>query len=350
MPNRDVVCLSVDGRMLCPALFVACSVKSAAAGKGRAFDVVIVAPAGDLTAEHRSFARSRGIVLDDSLDAAALSAIHVRQDRFSPANLVRLLLPSHFRDRYRRLIYLDADLTVHGDISVLFDLDMQGHAVAAVPAGRVLLNLPEAERTWIMNHFAELGMTPPYRYFNAGVMVIDPQTWCANRIGARTIAFIKANPELCYLLDEDGLNAVLDGDVLDISPTWNTRPEAFARGKPLPRIMHYAGPNKPWKRFRKFKRLFEHRDAYRLYEEFFRETPWSDWLSSQWTLGDLIGSLRHEVTAAWTRCTSKDPLRDPARRAAYEAELADYKAATRYADIEQKLVQAEQAWPGAKPM
>jgi lipopolysaccharide biosynthesis glycosyltransferase len=114
--------------------------------------------------------------------------------------------------------------------------------------------------------------------------------------------------------------------------------------------MHYAGPNKPWKRFRKFKRLFEHRDAYRLYEEFFRETPWSDWLSSQWTWADLLGSLRHEVTAACIKWTVKNPLRDPVRRAAYEAELTNYKATTRYADIEQNLFQAEQAWQGTKPM
>lgn len=339
MPDSTAVCLSVDGRMLYPAFFVACSVISAVADKGREFDVVVVAPAGDLTAEHRYFAKARGIILDDSLDAAELSTVYIQQDRFSPAALVRLLLPRHFRDRYRRLIYLDADLTIHGDISVLFDLDMLGKSVAAVPAGRVLLNLPDPERTWVMNHFAELGMTPPYRYFNAGVMLIDPQTWCANQIGERTIAFIKANPELCYLLDEDGLNAVLDGDVLDISPTWNTRPEAFMRGEALPMIMHYAGPNKPWKRFRKFKRLFEHRDAYRLYEEFFRDTPWPDWLSSQWTVGDLIGSLRHEVTAAWNKWTCKDPLHDPVRQAAYETELAHYNTVTWYADVEQKLVE-----------
>ena len=237
------------------------------------------------------------------------------------------------------MIYLDADLTIHSDISLLFDLDMHGHAVAAVPAGRVLLNQPEAERIWVMNHFAELGMTPPYRYFNSGVMLIDPQEWCENEIGERTIAFVMANTELCYLLDEDGLNAVLDGDVLDISPTWNTRPETFARDHSLPKIMHYAGPNKPWKRFRKFKRLLEHRDAYKMYVEFLRDTPWPDWLSSQWNLGDLIGSLGHEVTVAWTKWTYTEPLRDPVRRAAYEAELANYQAVTQYADVMQNLVE-----------
>jgi hypothetical protein len=60
-------------------------------------------------------------------------------------------------------------------------------------------------------------------------------------------------------------------------------------------------------------------------------------------LGDLIGSLRHEVTTVWNRWTIKDPLRDPERRAAYEAELANYYAVTRYADVEQELVQTAAA-------
>ena len=150
MPDRSAVCLSVDGRMLCPGFFVACSVISACASKGRNFDVLLFAPAVDLTHEHRAFAEARGIIIDDSIDAAALSAIHIQQDRLSTATLVRLLLPQHLRDRYRKVLYLDADLTIHGDISALFDLDMQGKPVAAVPAGRVLLNLPESERRWII--------------------------------------------------------------------------------------------------------------------------------------------------------------------------------------------------------
>jgi lipopolysaccharide biosynthesis glycosyltransferase len=273
MPDRVAVCLSVDGRMLCPGFFVACSVISACASKDQNFDIVVVAPADDLDNQHRAFAEARGIIIDDSIDAAELSALHIQQDRFSPATLVKLLLPRHFKDRYRKVLYLDADLTIHGDISALFDLDMQGKPVAGVPAGRVLLNLPEAQRRWATNHFAELGMTPPYRYFNTGVMLIDTQTWCAQQVGERAIAFMEANPELCHLADEDALNAVLDGDVLDISTTWNTRPETFVRGKAMPMIMHYAGPIKPWKRFRKFKRIFQYRDAYRLYEDFFETHP-----------------------------------------------------------------------------
>lgn len=348
MPNKDAVCLSVDSRMLCPALFVACSVISAAPGKDRSFDVVIVTPAGGLTDQHHAFARERGIIFDDSLDDAATQAISIQQTRLSPAALARLLLPQHFLHRYQKLLCLDADLAIHGDVSVLFDLDMPKHSVAAVPAGRVWLNQPDHKRTSALNHFAELGMTLPYRYFNAGVMLISPQKWCEDQVGDRAIAFIRNNPQLCYLLDEDGLNAVLDGDVLDISTTWNYRPESYVRGQPLPMVMHYAGPNKPWRRFGKHKRVFEHRDAYRLYEQFFRDTPWADWLSSQWTVSDFIGSLRHEVTAAYNLLTNKDPLSDQARRAAYEDELAQYHRVIRYADIEQKLVEPAATGTGSR--
>ena len=102
--------------------------------------------------------------------------------------------------------------------------------------------------------------------------------------------------------------------------------------------MHYTGHNKPWRRFRKYKRVFEHLEAYCLYAEFLKDTPWPGWLSSQWSTEDLAGSLRHEVTTAIEWLLRKHPLADRSRRAAFDEEQRRYLEETLFADVEQGLV------------
>src|SRR6185295_14703289 len=88
---------------------------------------------------------------------------------------------------------------------------------------------------------------------NSGVLYIDVQKWNREDIGRRALEFIRRNPSLCILPDEDALNAILDGRIAELSPLWNMRARAWShrrvRSAFCPVIVHYDGPNKPWKRF-----------------------------------------------------------------------------------------------------
>jgi lipopolysaccharide biosynthesis glycosyltransferase len=324
--------------MLIPAFFVADAVRKKSRALGNDFDVVVVVPPGDVTAEHRQFAVARGILIDDTVDMTSIQGVVIHPGRLSPATLVKLLVARHFQSRYRRILYLDADLTIHGNVGALFRLEMSDFAIAAVPSGRIWLDRPDTERELAQIHFQALGMTPPYRYFNVGVMLIDCACWVREKLTERAIVFLKQYPDLCDLPDEDALNAVLDGQFLELSPIWNTRFERLQRSCPLPVIIHYAGNNKPWRRFQEFKRLFEHRAAYHLYAQFICETPWPKWLSAQWTVRDLIGSLQHEYRVCIERVVHRSPLQDSARRAAFAKEMQQFNAGTRFADVEQGIV------------
>src|SRR5690606_32866131 len=147
-------------------------------------------------------------------------------------------------------------------------------------------------------HFRALGMTAPYRYFNAGVLLIDVAGWNREAIGERALDFVRDHPDLCQLIDEDALNGVLDGNMLDISPVWNVHPSDVPGGMESfiePVVLHHYGDDKPWRRYGYGKRLFPDRSAYRLYEDFIRATPWSDWLRGQWTARDLRANLEWEI-------------------------------------------------------
>ena len=191
---------------------------------------------------------------------------------------MKLMLAEHLAGEYDRLLYLDCDLTIHDDFGRIFSLDTGSTPIAAAPSGRIFADMSEAARQTFRDHCRALGMTEPYRFFNSGVLYIDVAKWNDERLGERALAFIRQNPELCSLPDEHALNALLDGRIAELTPGWNMRPVSkerrWARAPADPVIVHHAGPDKPWKRYGRRKRLFPDRTAYRLYEEFLRETPW----------------------------------------------------------------------------
>jgi lipopolysaccharide biosynthesis glycosyltransferase len=326
--------MCVDVRMLMPAFFVAHSIRKASVNADD-FDIVILVPPGDVGSDEAAYAAENGIIVDDSLDLKSVEGIPILQDRLSPATLFKLLLAQHLNGRYRRILYLDADLTIHGDVAMLFRLDMQGFAVAACPALRLWLDQRDRVREEAYDHLKALGMTPPYRFFNTGVMLIDPDRWVSEELGERAIAFLRDHADICPLPDEDALNAVLDGRLLEISPVWNLRTELVPSRHVLPAIIHYAGPDKPWRRF---DRLFAFRDAFHLYEEFIAQTPWPDWLRSLWIMDDVVDCLKREAVTAARRVWNPSPLRDPVRRAAFKEERENYYATTKFADVEQGIV------------
>jgi lipopolysaccharide biosynthesis glycosyltransferase len=239
-------------------------------------------------------------------------------------------------------------VTIHDDVSRIFSLDTGAFALAAVPSGRRWPSWLATERLKFIEHVRALGMTEPYRFVNSGVLFIDVEKWNRDEIGQRTLSFIRRNAELCFLPDEHGLNAVLDGRVAELSPLWNLGPSfwhsAVLREAISPVIIHYIGSAKPWKKFGYARRLFYHRDAFRLYEAFVQESPWPSWLDDQWTYRDLHDNLVYELRLI-TRRLRRKPTLAPTRR---EQQLNDedfwrHCQEARYADLDQGIVVREGA-------
>jgi lipopolysaccharide biosynthesis glycosyltransferase len=344
LEHGNAVCLCVDERMLIPAFFVADGLRKAALHRGLAFDILIFVTAEDVRREHREWAADRGIVLRHDIDISSVRDITIHQSRFSTAMLLRLLVPERLLGHYKKILYLDADLVIKDDVSALLQLDMGDFAIAAVPTARMLDNVPTEQKDWWLAHFRALGMTPPFAYFNSGVMLIDVENWRRDRLTSRTLEFIRTNPSICYLPDEDALNALLDGKVLELSPIWNALPayfQAIAHGNLHAVIVHYAGPLKPWMRFKKGKGLFQDIDAYRLYEDFIRSTPWSDWLRRQWTMRDVVRAIRHEMNNLFKRLVGKEAKPSDAEWQPPQSSHHQLRVPTRLADVEQGITLRE---------
>ena len=193
-------------------------------------------------------------------------------DWITEAAYLRLSLAEAASD-HERIVYLDCDLVALGDISALFEMRLEA-TIAAVrdipnPLFRCGTAVPGYER---------LGIAPDREYFNSGVLVIDVDRWRREDIAARCTRFLRERPEHVRFWDQDAVNVVLDDawqrlpveyNVVALSPLMPLVAKEYRGGDVLPlddaialedraRILHYAGPMKPWWNSFPSGRLREH--------------------------------------------------------------------------------------------
>jgi lipopolysaccharide biosynthesis glycosyltransferase len=207
------------------------------------------------------------VLLHDVRDA--FSGLPV-QPPFSTAIYYRLCLPLLLGD-LSRVIYLDADTIVMRELSTLYDIPLDGMAVAAMPDYALyyfeLTSLiPVGKRRKpVISYLREvlaLEYHGPNSYFNSGVMVVNLDIWRARNIAGRCIDYI-ADAGYLQWPDQDALNVVCEQKFAPLDARWNAfarwceGESRFGRLQSLselqrewihdPWIVHFSGDCKPWK-------------------------------------------------------------------------------------------------------
>ena len=190
--------------------------------------------------------------------------------------LIQKVLPG-----YDKVLYLDSDLIIKGDVSKLFAIDLGDNLLAAARDVDYLgnLNMNDGERMAYTNEVLKLAN--PYDYFQAGVLLLNTAQMRALYPFQKWLE-IASEPKYIYD-DQDILNAHCQGRVVFLDNAWNVMNDCFGRIKTVfsfapadvyddfmrayadPLIVHYAGGEKPWKP--------GHCDMAELYWEYARETP-----------------------------------------------------------------------------
>lgn len=186
------------------------------------------------------------------IDETVLSGVH-HPDFLSNATLYRLLLGEILPASVHRLIYLDADTVVKRPLSELYEIELAENVLGAVR---------DAGTPWaagpIGPAWRELGMSPSSPYFNAGVLVIDLDSWREQRVGGRCLELLKKIQPRWG--DQDALNAVLEGRWHELPRRWNVQaPDVMGDSTSWalwrtdvedavtePAVVHYSGRMKPW--------------------------------------------------------------------------------------------------------
>lgn len=164
--------------------------------------------------------------------------------RIPTVSYLRLYLPKLLGARYRRLLYLDADIFYEGgDLGRLAEIDLGPHAVAGARAAAAYLypDRPAEE-------FKRTGMGN-LRYINTGVMVIDTARWTAEDITGAALGVAQSRPDAMVVQDQSLLNLALAGRAAEISPVWNwviTSALPFVSDGVPVRLRHFIRSEKPW--------------------------------------------------------------------------------------------------------
>ena len=171
--------------------------------------------------------------------------------------LIQQLMPD-----YDKVLYLDSDIIITGDIAKLYDTDLQGNLLGAIRDIDFLgnLNVKHGKRMAYAKNV--LKMKNPYDYFQAGVLVLNTKAMREHCTIKQWLTYA-SNPNYIYN-DQDVLNAHCEGKVLYLPWEWNVVHDcggrvgnlftqapndiydAYMRSRSNPQIIHYAGYQKPW--------------------------------------------------------------------------------------------------------
>jgi len=123
----------------------------------------------------------------------------------------RLLIPEILPSDIELVLYCDCDILIRGDISGIFNENLEDYSVAAV----------EDILSPIAPMSINLGCNPEYGYFNSGVLLINLNYWRERNITRKCLKFINENLHIIKHPDQDALNAILNKSWKRLQYRWN---------------------------------------------------------------------------------------------------------------------------------
>ncbi len=230
-----------------------------------------------------------------AVDESLLADFHVpSESHFSSDNYSRILAPQLLPASCERAVYLDCDLVVLADISVLFDsmagkpqtlLAVQDRVVPFVSSNRGVFD------------FESRKISPKTLYFNSGVLVINLRRWRERHVTDLLVAYLREAGERVWFVDQGALNAVLHDDWAELDSRWNQTSDilhynnwamaGYTRGEWLrvkgsPYIVHFSGGVKPWQKCNRVPR-------YSYFFSYLQHTVYKDSLPWHPVLEGILG-------------------------------------------------------------
>lgn len=167
---------------------------------------------------------------------------HIKlRNYLTTACFARLLIPDCMPD-LGKVVYLDCDTVLFQDIAQLYNNDMAGKAIAAVPDPNVF-NVP-AKRA--VQYPAAL-LSDTHLYFNSGVMLIDCEVWRKDNMLEKIMEAERQTAATRIFNDQDVLNKAFDSNYTPIEIRFNVKSNliGFCPSDEIV-VRHYTGEIKPW--------------------------------------------------------------------------------------------------------
>lgn len=183
---------------------------------------------------------------DDSIRRLSIA------NKWSIATFYKVFAGDLLPESIHKILYLDGDMIVTGDLAELWNVDITGQAAAVVQDHGMSREMGQNR----LQYPAEAG------YFNGGMLLINLDYWRHNNVGQRCLTYIENNYDKLNYCDQDVLNAVLWDEKMFVSLTYNylityLREDIYNSQSPdiqkeiikfskMPLVIHYGYMLKPW--------------------------------------------------------------------------------------------------------
>ncbi len=157
---------------------------------------------------------------------------------FGLAAYYRLFIQSLYPE-YDKILYLDCDIVVEGDVSKLYETDVEGFFVAGV-VEQFILRTPEFSK-----YTKEAVGVDSKNYINSGIMVMNLKEFRKNRIEEKFTYLINKYNFDVIDPDQAYINFLCKDKIKYLDVSWNRTPLEDLVCE-TPNIVHYALYKKPW--------------------------------------------------------------------------------------------------------
>lgn len=172
---------------------------------------------------------------------------------------LRIFLPELVDENIQRILYLDTDTIVCGDISELFSMDLTGCSLAGCMDYMGFSD----------DVYKRVGYPRKYGYNCSGVMVMNLDYFRENNLTKKILDYARSHAETLKFPDQDAINCVCHETMkllplkYDILSPFLSDADFIAQHKSEvkeiltdPKIIHYAGCN-PWRKESRTKHYYE---------------------------------------------------------------------------------------------
>lgn len=147
-------------------------------------------------------------VLREQAIVEAFEYVGMRKNTHSYLKMFLDILLPEFIDR---IIYIDCDTAVTGDLQELFSCDMNGKTV-----GMVMDSL-------VIKSKCSIGFGNEDKYYNSGIILVDLNAWKKRECSKRIFNHVK-NIRTYGTIDQDVLNVELKNEILTLPIEYNLQP------------------------------------------------------------------------------------------------------------------------------
>lgn len=225
------------------------------------------------------------------------------QTRFPPINYARIHVGNYLPMRTERALYLDCDMVVEQDLSVLWAKDF-GDAVLMAVQDQLI---PYVSSSLGVKRWRELGLPPDTPFFNSGMMMINLPRYRRESVGDQVFDYlVRSREQLNLYGNQEGFNAVLATRWAPLDLRWNVidrsydpvqrqeieRRDGFHVPASLPQaphIIHYTDQSKPWESACQHPAL----DRFLFYLDSSRYYTPTEWM--RWRTRHAVGRFLHWV-------------------------------------------------------